>query len=380
MTTPTIAIVGGGLGGLTLARVLQVHGVASTVYDLEASAGARDQGGTLDLHEESGQRAMVEAGLYEEFRRLMRPEGEAMRILDKAGTVFLDDVASDGGGTRPEIDRAALRDLLVASLDPGRIVWGRKVSRVAALDGGRHEITFADGGQTTVDLLVGADGAWSKVRPLLSPATPEYSGISFLDLHLAAVDRAHPASAALVGSGSMFALSDNKGLIAQRNGGGQVRIYAALRVPADWTSTCGVDWAAAPAAPAALLAEFADWSDALTDLIRNCDDTIIPRPIYALPVGHAWERVPGVTLIGDAAHLMSPFAGEGANLAMLDGAALARALVTHGPTLEAALAEYEAALFPRSAAAAAQSAEGIAYCFNEEAPRGFVMAVAAHQD
>ena len=123
---------------------------------------------------------------------------------------------------------------------------------------------------------------------------------------------------------------------------------------------------------AALLAEFADWGDDLRGLIRDCDDTIIPRPVYALPIGHAWSRVPGVTLLGDAAHLMSPFAGEGANLAMQDGTELALALLAHGDDIEGALTEYEAALFPRSAAAAAESAAGIDLCFNAEAPRGLV--------
>jgi 2-polyprenyl-6-methoxyphenol hydroxylase-like FAD-dependent oxidoreductase len=380
MSAPSIAIVGGGVGGLVLARVLQIHGIRSTIYELDSSAGARDQGGTLDLHEESGQRAMREAGLYEELRRLVRPEGEAMRVLDKSGAVFIDEVAEDGEGDRPEVDRSALRDVLVASLDPGRIVWGHKVSRVTALHGGRHELTFTDGSSTTADLLVGADGAWSKVRPLLSAARPEYSGISFLELHLSEVDRRHPDSAALVGLGTMFALSDNKGLIGQRNGGGRVRLYAALRVPEDWMASSGVDWTDAPAARAALLEQFSDWSTELTDLIRNADDTIVPRAIRALPTGHSWPRLAGVTLLGDAAHLMSPFAGEGANLAMLDAAELALALVEHGEDAEAALTQYEAALFPRSAAAAAESASGLEMCFNADAPRGLVDFFMSMQD
>jgi len=156
---PRIAIIGGGLGGLTLARILQVRGVASTVYELDASADARDQGGSLDMHEESGLRALREAGLYERFRLLTHPQGEALRVLDKAGTVFIDHAPEDGEGGRPEIDRTALRDLLVASLDPGRIVWGHKVAAVRSRGDGRHDLTFADGSRTTVDLLIGADGA-----------------------------------------------------------------------------------------------------------------------------------------------------------------------------------------------------------------------------
>src|SRR3954470_17772944 len=108
----SIAIVGGGLGGPVLARVLQLHGIASTVYELDASIDARDQGGMLDMHEESGQRALRETGLYEDFRALVHPQGDALRILDKAGTVFIDQPAEESGGARPEVDRRALRALL----------------------------------------------------------------------------------------------------------------------------------------------------------------------------------------------------------------------------------------------------------------------------
>lgn len=374
MSYPSIAIVGAGLGGLVLARILQMRSVPCTVYELDPAADARQQGGVLDMHEKSGQFALRTAGLYEAFRRLVQPQGEAMRVLDKAGKVFIDFAPGDAWG-RPEIDRTALRDLLIASLDPGRIAWGRKVASVSALGGARHALTFADGRSVSADLVVGADGAWSKVRPLLTAVTPDYCGIAHVEMRLSDVRERHPDCAALVGPGIFFALSDQKALMA--HGGRHIHLGALLRAPEDWTAAVGVDWSDASAARKTLLAEFGDWSAELTSLIRNCDDTIIPRPIYALPTGHSWARTPGATLLGDAAHVMSPFAGEGANLAMLDAAELALAIVSHDGDVESALSQYEAAMFPRASAAAARSAAGLARCSASDAPREMVDRLAA---
>jgi len=361
----SIAIVGAGLSGLVCARILQEHGIAATVYELDASPEVRRQGGSLDIHHDTGQIALREAGLYEEFRRHTHPFGESTRVLDKTGTVFVDDAPEDGMGGRPEIDRTALRSMLIASLDPGRIVWGHKVISVTS-----GELTFADGSHARADLIIGADGTWSRVRPLLSSVEPQYAGITYVELHLSDVGGRHREAAAVVGPGMLFALSDNKAIMG--HGGDHINVGASLRVPQDWITERGVDWSDAAAARAALLEDFADWSPELTGLIRDCDDTVVARQIFALPIGHAWPRTPGVTLVGDAAHVMSPYAGEGANLALLDGAELALSLVKHGADIETALGDYEAAMFARAAEAAAQSAAGLDACFAADSPRALV--------
>lgn len=366
-----IAIIGAGLGGLTLARVLHVNGIAAALYDLEASPAARGQGGMLDIHEESGQAALRAADLYEEFRALVHPGGEAMRVLDQDAVVRMEE-ADDGDGGRPEVERGQLRDLLLGSLPDGAVHWGSKVTGARPLGGGRHEVSLADGSTFTTDLLIGADGAWSRIRPLVSDATPVYSGLSFVEADLLDADARHPDSAAVVGGGMFFALGKGKGFLAHREPDGSLHVYTALEAPEDWISTIDFAPGRTGLAKAAVLEHFADWDKSLRALIADADGALIPRRIHALPIGHRWDRVPGVTLLGDAAHLMSPFAGEGANLAMLDGAELAAAVAAHPGATERALAAYEAALFPRSENAAAESADSLVRCFRDDAPQGLL--------
>jgi 2-polyprenyl-6-methoxyphenol hydroxylase-like FAD-dependent oxidoreductase len=345
-TTPTpVTIVGAGLGGLTLARVLHLHGIPATVHEAEPSPSARTQGGLLDIHEHDGQLALDAAGLTEEFRAIVLEGRQAMRLLDTDGTVLLDR-ADDGTGGRPEVQRGELRRILLDSLPTGTVRWGRKVSGTRALGEGRFEVAFADGDTVTTGLLVGADGAWSRVRPLLSPAEPEYVGTSFVETYLFEADTRHPAAAKAVGGGFMMAPAPGLEIFAHREGGDTLHAYVALSRPQEWFAA--VDFTEGDAALARIAREFAGWAPELTALITESDTVPVLRSHHALPTGHRWDRVPGVTLLGDAAHLTAPN-GEGANLAMLDGAELGQALAAHPDDVEAALTEYEQAMFTRSA-------------------------------
>ncbi|MER7414316.1 MULTISPECIES: FAD-dependent oxidoreductase [Streptomyces] len=369
MHTP-VTIIGAGLGGLVLARVLHVHGIPATVHEAEPSPTARSQGGMLDIHEENGQLALEEAGLTDAFRELVLEGREAIRILDRDANVLLER-PDDGSGGRPEVQRGELRQLLLDSLPAGTVRWGHKATGVRALGGGRHEVSFADGGTVVTELLVGADGAWSRVRPLLSDAVPAYIGRSFVETWLYDADVRHPAAAKTVGGGSLLALAPGRGIQAHREKGGTLHTYLALSEPQEWFAA--VDFTDGAAALARIAREFDGWAPELTALITESDTAPVLRPLSGLPAGHRWDRVPGVTLLGDAAHLSGPN-GEGANLAMLDGAELGKALAAHPGRTEAALAEYEQAMFPRGTEAALDGDRLHEWMFGADAPHALVAA------
>ncbi|KML58239.1 salicylate hydroxylase [Burkholderia cepacia] len=358
-----VAIVGGGPGGLTLARLLTLGGIDAIVYERDAHPLERPQGGTLDLHEESGLLALEQAGLTDAFLAVARYEDQGSRLLDRSGRVLFDD---DGaGGNRPEVDRTALRALLLDALPPDCVQWGRTVREVSMLPDGRAMLAFEHGTEGPFDLVVGADGAWSRIRPLLSPYQPQYSGLTFIEFGIDDIDRQHPALSRLVGRGKIGVHGNGKAIIAQRNGHAHVRGYAIFRVPLDWVAR-RFDFAAPDAMRAALIAEFDGFADAIHDLFRASGDRFAERPIFALPVGHCWAHRRGVTLIGDAAHVMSPFGGEGVNNAMRDAAELAAGLIADADR-DAAVAAFEQRMFARVTESAREAADAAATQLSHDA-------------
>ncbi|MFJ9381786.1 FAD-dependent oxidoreductase [Streptomyces sp. NPDC101455] len=362
----SISIIGAGLAGLTLARVLHVHGIASTVYEAEASPTGRTQGGQLDIHDFNGQIALQECQLLDEFRSIVNMGGEAMRFLGSDGKL-VGEIPDDGQLSNPEVLRGELRRILIESLPHGTIRWNHKTVSITPRDGGgQHTVTFADDSSVDTDVLIGADGAWSRVRNYLHGATPEYLGTLWVETFLHDVEQRHQRSAALVGSGAMLAMEPGRGIFAHREANDVIHTYVVLKKPLEWVQS--VDFSDRERA----LAHVADqlgpgWAPELLELVTRGEATPVARPIWGLPLGHTWDRVPGVMLIGDAAHLTPPD-GDGANWALYDGAQLANAILAAPGDIETAFAAFAEQMLPRSAESSIEGYQSFEQTFGYNAP------------
>ncbi|PYI08369.1 putative oligopeptide transporter [Aspergillus sclerotiicarbonarius CBS 121057] len=395
MPTPKVkvAIIGAGPAGLLLARMLYLKQIDVTVFEAEASPHDRTQGGTLDLHPKTGLAALKAAGLDEEVRRVARFESSSLTITDKYNQSYfqLPSVLADS----PEIDRVELRGLLLRSIPAELVRWDHRFrGMVVDEESGKAEVHFENGVvEEGVDLVVGADGAWSRVREgLVSlstqqqlPVKPEYSGLAGYNMSIPNARERAPGCCDLIQGGNLFAFSDGKSIMGQEMGDGSIHVSVWGQRSEDWVREKRRQ--TSPPSREEMVEEYAGWSDELLDLIRLSEGNIRINAFYMLPVGFKWSHVPGVTLIGDAAHLMTPVAGEGVNIALDDAMRLAEAITVSSSNPASALddriASYETEMFQR-AVKAQKLTQKMMQCmyFTEGAPRtgieNWVIARAAH--
>lgn len=280
---------------------------------------------------------------------------------------------------RPEIDREKLKEVLLGGVKPENIKWGMKLKEVAEVEEGKFDLHFANGTlEKDFDLVIGADGAWSKVRSLLSNGKPFYSGISSVELWAMHADEKHPWISEFVGNGSMFSFGEGRAVQSQRLGDGTVRTYGSVRQPESFIKDCGIDWTKPDEARKEYVERyFKDCGADIKRLMLESNDQLNPRALYMLPVGFKWEGKKGVTLLGDAAHLMTPFAGVGVNAAMCDGLDLAKGIVElvegkEGKSLDVVVSEYEATMFPRGETFAQRTMRGLKGHFSADGCEHFV--------
>jgi 2-polyprenyl-6-methoxyphenol hydroxylase-like FAD-dependent oxidoreductase len=340
-----IAIVGGGPGGLTLARLLQQSGAQVAVYERDQSRNARVQGSALDLHEDSGLAALEAAGLREAFWANHRPDLDNLRLTDANGTVLHDHPRRmSGPGKRPEIERGPLRDLLVDSLQPGTVHWDCKLES-SEVQGEQVLLRFANGQTSVADIAIGSDGASSRLRELVTPIRPQYVGVSLVESLVPAGKHAIPELWDLLGGSALIALGGERTIGMGTKPDGSVLLYAGLKTE-DAAARQSLEEASGPDERVRWFrANFKGWSDLWEPLFREAV-TMVWRPLLVCPMDQHWMPKPNATLIGDAAHVMPPYAGEGVNMAMLDALVLSKFLLSEDAP-GVAIAAYEAEMFSR---------------------------------
>lgn len=352
-----IAIVGAGMAGLTLARLLQLQNAEVKVFERDFDQNVRVQGSTLDLHEGTGLEAMKRAGLLEEFYKHHRVDASKMLLVDRSLNIKFDDhnFAKHTSETRPEIDRAPLRDILLNSLLPNTVIWDSNFSSMEKENSG-WRVHFKNGTSSYADLVVGADGANSKVRPYLSSLKPIYSGITLIqgDIDKAATNV--PSLFAFAKGGKVMAFDDEKMIGYGSKGDGSLMFVACFKCSENWLRESGVDFKNKDQILSWFKKEFSTWSDQWHEFFA-CDEALfLPRPQYYFPFDQKWEPQENLTVIGDAAHRMPPFAGEGANVAMQDSFELAEVLKSNQfSEIKTALEHFEKDMIARGANATRQT-------------------------
>lgn len=365
----SVGIIGGGPGGLMLGLLLQQQGFEVSIFEKAGLNINRDRGGSLDIHEESGQLPLKETGIIDRFKELARFEGEDTRVLDKKGKVYYEETADpDIEGGRPEIDRGELCDIIIEQLNEGTIKYGKTFKSLSRLNNGQVKVSFIEGEVSTFDFVVGADGAFSKVRPYLADVDVEYNGISMVELNVEDVYNQYPDLAAFNKHGKMMALGGHKAILGQVNGDERIKVYMSYQI--DYADFDKFKEMSTSEIKEQLLQDFEDWDQDLKKYIKYAGDDILLRRIYKLPIGFKWENQSNITLIGDAAHLMSPFAGEGVNMALYDAYLLAEALKVNND-LQSALNDYEARMYETSEESARESQANLEEMFSDNAAQKF---------
>jgi len=357
-----VAVIGGGPGGLTLAKLLQQEDVDVRVYERDFDKNARVQGSPLDLHDESGLAALRKANLLDGFKKNFLRGADKKLIVNERAEVFFSDhdtkVEENFGSRyfRPEIDRGALRKILLESLQPGTVIWDSHfVSMEKEKEG--WLLYFRNGESFYADIVIGADGANSKIRPYITDIKAFYSGVTMIEGNVYDAENTAPGIYKFLNGGKIMAMGNAKDFFVGMKGGGHIGFSASFKTDQnrpindlDYNDKAQVlEW---------FKKAFSEWSEVWYELFENAETPFIPRPIYCMPSDQTWEALPNLTMLGDAAHVMPPFAGEGVNMAMLDALELSECLVSGNfDGLQEAISSYEINMRKRAAIAAQESLE-----------------------
>ena len=358
-----IAIVGGGPGGLSLARLLQLQGLKVKLYERDFNEDARLTGSPLDMHEESGWATLRKAGLTEAFKKNYRAGADKKIVVNEQAEILFSDhetKQNENFGSKhfnPEIERGPLRKILLESLQPGTVVWNSHFISMEAKDEG-WLLHFKNGSSAYADLVVAADGANSRIRPYITNIKAFYSGITMLEINIHDAERTTPHIYSLLNGGKIMAFGNTKCLLGGQKGKGDLGFYASFKTGENRAVNNNFDYSDKTQLLTWFKTAYSEWSSIWYELFENATTPFFPRPVYCIPLDQTWKSLPNITMLGDAAHVMPPFAGEGANTAMLDALELSEYLTSDKfNSLQEAISFYEITMRERAAIAAQRSLE-----------------------
>lgn len=363
-----VAIVGGGMGGLVLARLLQLQNINVKVYERDLNSKVRVQGSPLDLHKDSGLIAMEKANLLDEFYKKIRPNASKARIVNQNFELKFDehtikktafqetsnanhDSLQDISKPRPEIDRSELRAVLLHSLLPETIVWDSQFLSMEKENNG-WRLFFKNGKTVYADLVIGADGANSKIRSYLSTQKPIYSGITMIEGTIYNAKENAPKLFEFSKGGKVLALGKEQTIMYGTKGDGSLMFLISSKIPENEIAENDLDFTNNQMIFDWFEEVYKDWSSEWHEFFKSEELHFIFRPQYYFPQNQSWDTQENLTILGDAAHRMPPFAGKGANLAMLDAFELADCLTNNlFSEMKTAISYFEKRMLKRAAKA-----------------------------